>query len=93
MSDYRIFEIDELAKRLNKLSSLDAVFLRRKLDFFVYPQIKAEPFQGNNIKKLQDYNPDTWRYRIGKFRLFYIVDQTEMIIYILSVDHRKDAYR
>ena len=60
---------------------------------FVYPLIREEPFWGNNIKKLQGYSPDTWRYRIGKFRIFYIVDQDEKIIYILSVDHRKDAYR
>ena len=60
---------------------------------FVYPLIREEPFWGNNIKKLQGYSPDTWRYRIGKLRIFYIVDQDEKIIYILSVDHRKDAYR
>ena len=93
MSDYLIFETDEFDKRLKKLSSRDAGFLRKKLNAFVYPQIKKEPFWGNNIKKLQGYSPDTWRYRIGKFRLFYIVDLDERIIYILSVDHRKDAYR
>ena len=93
MSDYLVFETDEFDKRLKKLSAHDAGFLRKKLDAFVYPQIKKEPFWGNNIKKLQGYSPDTWRYRIGKFRLFYIVDLDERIIYILSVDHRKDAYR
>ena len=52
-----------------------------------------EPCFGKNIKKLRDYNPDTWRYRIGKFRLFYTVDHEEKIIYILAIDFRKDAYR
>ena len=93
MSEYRIFETDEFDKKLRKLSSFDSSFLRKKLDMFVYPLIREEPFWGNNIKKLQGYSPDTWRYRIGKFRIFYIVDQDEKIIYILSVDHRKDAYR
>ena len=93
LSNFRIFETEEFAKRLDRLSPRDAGFLRRKLDSFVYPQIKAEPFWGNNIKKLQGYCPDTWRYRIGKFRLFYIVDQEERIVYILTVDDRKDAYR
>jgi len=59
----------------------------------VYPQIKEEPFWGNNIKKLQGYDPNTWRYRIGKFRLFYIVDQEDRIIYILTIDDRKDSYK
>ena len=88
-----MFETEEFAKSLKKLSSNDAAFLRQKLDSFVYPQIKAEPFWGNNIKKLRGYNPETWRYRIGKFRLFYIVDPDEKIVFILTVDYRKDAYR
>ncbi len=93
MPDFRIFETDEFLKRFKKLSSQDAGFLRRKLDSFVYPQIMEEPFWGNNIKKLQGYDPNTWRYRIGKFRLFYIVDQKDRIIYILTIDDRKDAYK
>lgn len=93
MSDYRVFETDEFEKRFKKLSTRDASFLRNKLDTFVYPQLKKEPSWGINIRKLQGYSPDTWRYRIGKLRLFYVVDQEERVIYILSVDHRKDAYR
>ena len=93
LPEFRIFETDEFLKRLNKVASRDARFLRRKLDSFVYTQLKAEPFWGNNIKKLQGYNPDTWRYRIGKFRIFYIVDQEDQIIYMLTVEDRKDAYR
>ena len=93
LPEIRIFETDEFLKSLKKLASRDATFLRRKLDSFVYPQLKVEPFWGNNIKKLQGYTPDTWRYRIGKFRLFYVVDQEDQIIYILTIDDRKDAYR
>ena len=93
LSEFRIFETDEFLKRLKKLASRDAAFLRHKLDSFVYPQLKAEPFWGNNIKKLQGYTPETWRYRIGKFRVFYIEDQEEQILYVLTVDDRKDAYR
>lgn len=93
LPDFRVFETDEFLKKLKKLSSYDIAFLRRKLDSFVYPQIKEEPFWGNNIKKLKGYSPDTWRYRIGNFRLFYIVDQNEQIIYMLTVEDRKNAYK
>jgi len=93
LSEYQIFETEEFDKKFKKLSSRDVSFIRKKLDTFVYPQIKTDPFWGNNIKKLQGYNPDTWRYRIGKFRLFYIVDNEERVIYILTIDNRKDAYR
>ena len=93
LSDFRIFETDEFAKKLKKLSSHDAAFLRKKLDSYVYPHIRTEPFRGNNIKKLRGYFPDTWRYRIGRFRLFYIVDRKKRIVFILAVNDRKNAYK
>ncbi len=93
MSSYRIFETDEFTKALKKLSKANITFIQKKLSSYVYPQIKNEPCFGKNINKLKDYNPDTWRYRLGKFRLFYTVDHENRIIYILTIDFRKDAYR
>ena len=93
MSNYRIFETDEFTKALKKLSKTNIAFIQKKLTNYVYPQIKNEPCFGKNIKKLRDYNPDTWRYRLGKFRLFYTVDHESRIIYILTIDLRKNAYR
>jgi len=93
LPDFQVFETDEFLERLGKLSSKDADFIRRKLDSHAYPQIKREPFWGSNIKKLKGYDPDTWRYRIGNFRIFYVVDQADRTIYILTVENRKDAYK
>ena len=93
MNKYRVFETDEFLKTIEKLDPHDKIFITKKLASYVYPQIKLEPFFGKNIKKLKGYVPDTWRYRIGKFRIFYTLDQDEEIIYILTIDHRKDAYR
>ena len=93
MSNYRIFETDEFTKALKKLSKTNITFIQNKVSNYVYPQIRNEPCFGKNIKKLKDYNPDTWRYRLGKFRLFYTADHEERIIYILTIDFRKDAYR
>lgn len=93
MSNYRIFETDEYLKALEKLTSRHVSFIKKKLQTYVYPQIKNEPCFGKNIKKLRDYTPDTWRYRIGKFRLFYTLDHKNNIIYIFTIDFRKDAYR
>ena len=93
MNKYRVFETDEFLKRIEKLDPLNKSFIKKKLTSYIYPQIKLEPFFGRNIKKLKGYVPDTWRYRIGKFRIFYTIDQEEEIIYILTIDHRRDAYR
>jgi mRNA interferase RelE/StbE len=93
LDKYKIFETDEFQKKIRKLPHQDADFIRKKLSEYVYPQIKIEPFLGRNIKKLRDYNPPIWRYRIGNFRVFYCIDSKERIIYILSVYPRKDAYK
>jgi mRNA interferase RelE/StbE len=93
LSDYRIFEADEFDKNLNRLSKKDAAFVRQKLNSFVYPQLRAAPFYGPNIRKLRNYNPPTWRYRIARFRVFYHVDEGKYIVFILSIDQRKDSYR
>ena len=91
--DFRIFETDEFQKRLGQLPLIDSRFIQRKLIEYMYPQLRKAPFFGLNIKKLKGYNPETWRYRIGRFRVFYLIDPTEQIVSILSVDNRRDAYK
>jgi mRNA interferase RelE/StbE len=92
LPDYKIFETNEFLKKLDKLANQEESFIKKKLLQYIYPQLKEEPHYGNNIKKLVGYKPETWRYRIGKFRLFYVIDEIKKIIYILSIDFRKDAY-
>jgi mRNA interferase RelE/StbE len=66
--------------------------IEKKLLAYVYPQLSENPHFGLNIKKLKNYKPETWRYRIGDYRVFYEIDETEMIISILSFDLRRDVY-
>ncbi len=92
-SDFRIFETEEFQKKLKKLSPGTARFIARKLRDYIYPQLRADPFFGTNIKKLRGYAPETWRYRVGRFRIFYLVSPEERIVFLLSIDDRRDAYR
>lgn len=93
LPDFRIFQTDEFLKQLSKLPANEAEFFEKKLREYVFPQLRVEPFYGKNIKKLRYYTPETWRYRIGKYRLFYTINPNEKIIYLLTMDLRKDAYR
>ncbi len=90
---YDLFETEEFGKSLKRLAKEHAAFLRRKLDGYVYPQLRDEPHFGPNIRKLSGYHPDTWRYRIGRFRIFYLVDEEEKTVFLLIADDRKRAYR
>jgi mRNA interferase RelE/StbE len=92
LDKYKIFETSEYLNKLEKITSREKSFIERKLLKYVYPQLREEPHFGNNIKKLVNYKPETWRYRIGKHRLFYVIEESDKTIYLLSIDLRKDAY-
>lgn len=91
MPKYRIFETNEFMDCMESLPRKDKVQIEKKLINYVYPQLIKEPLFGINIKKLHGYTPSTWRYRIGHYRIFYIVEKK--MISILSIEQRKDAYK
>ena len=74
---YRIFLTDEFLKQLDKIEPHIRKKLDRKIEEYISPRLKEEPHFGQNIKKLRNYIPETWRYRIGSFRLFYIIVRGE----------------
>jgi mRNA interferase RelE/StbE len=90
---YALFETAEFSKSINRLSGKDAAFVAKKLREYIYPQLRQEPHFGTNIKKLRGCVPDTWRYRLGRYRIFYCIVDAEKTIFLLTVDQRKDAYR
>jgi mRNA interferase RelE/StbE len=93
LPDYRVFETEEFKKQKKRLESRRAKSFDKKLREYVYPQLKQEPHHGPNIRSLQGYEPLTRRYRIGDFRLFYSIDEGERIVFLLTIDDRKDTYR
>jgi mRNA interferase RelE/StbE len=90
LAKYKIAETDDFQKEIknDKLRNL-----YHKIADFVYPQLRSNPFFGPNIKKLKGEFEDYYRYRIGKFRLFYTIDKDRVIVFIVSMSDRKEAYR
>ena len=46
---------------------------------------------GPNIKRLQGYEPLTWRHRAGDHRIFYLIDEEEKMVFVLTIDDRTEA--
>jgi mRNA interferase RelE/StbE len=90
---YRIFETKQFEKDLEHIAESGRKKVASKLRDFVYPQLRQHPHFGPNIKKLKDFTPDTWRYRIGAWRFFYEIDEEEKIIFMLAASHRSKAYQ
>ncbi len=53
-------------------------------------KIGANPYLHGAIK-LTDLNE--YRFRVGNYRILYCTDRNTQIVTIISVLHRKDAYR
>ena len=92
MNQYKIFETDNYIRGLEKIRGRNKILIENKLKTKAYPQLKEEPHYGNNIKKLKNYNPETWRYRIGNYRVFYEINDSEKIVSIIAIKTRQNAY-
>ena len=57
-----------------------------------FTQLRIHPHFGPVIRKLEDFTPDTWRYRIGAWRFFYEIDEKEKITFMVAASHRSSAY-
>ncbi len=92
LSNYTVFETQHFQDEFSKFSFSQREKLLEKIRSFVYTQLKNNPYYGSNIKKLKDKLPETWRYRIGDYRLTYEIDKENKTIVIYSFRHRKEAY-
>ena len=52
-------------------------------------EIVANPFLG---VKLRGELEERWRWRVGKYRIIYIIDQTRQLVAFLDVGLRKTIY-
>jgi len=92
LNRFKIFETNQFLKDLKRDFGGRREQIKKKLDYYVYPQLKQNPYFGKNIKKLVNYKPETWRYRIGSYRFFYEISDTKKIVFMISADSRDKAY-
>ena len=88
MYDFKIAQTKEFEKNIKKLDSK----IYTKIKNIVYPQLKKNPFFGTNIKKLKGEYEGVYRYRIGNYRLFYVIDNDKVIVIVTTISHRQNAY-
>lgn len=50
-------------------------------------------YQNVDVKKLTEYNRPTYRLRVGIYRIIFLVHDKELVVLIIGIDHRKDAYK
>jgi len=90
LANYKIAETETFEK---KIQSIKYRSLYQKITDYVYPILRENPYFGPNIKKLKGNYKELYRYRIGDHRLFYKVSEETVLIFIIDIESRKDAYK
>ena len=88
---YSIAETDTFRKNIRKNTKLQSLY--RRIRDLVYPVLRRKPHFGPNIKRLKGDFTDFYRYRVGDYRLFYTIDEAEVVVINVDLRGRQDAYR
>lgn len=86
MNDY-IISFSRSAR--HDLSRLDRIIVNR-----IFPKIEAlakDP-RPTGSRKIQGAD-DLWRIRVGDYRVIYRIQDAQLIIEVVAIRHRRDAYR
>ena len=89
MANYKIAETETFEKKIKTLKYRN---LYSKITDYVYPILRTNPFFGPNIKKLKGEFKEIYRFRIGDYRLFYKISEETVIVFIVDIESRKDAF-
>ncbi len=90
MSNFRLAETRTFLKRIESPAFRGYY---EKIKTTIYPILAENPYYGPNIKRLKGQLRGIYRYRIGKYRLFYTIDEPGQRVFILDFSHGMDAYR
>ncbi|MFM2381835.1 MAG: hypothetical protein RLZZ76_602 [Candidatus Parcubacteria bacterium] len=82
---YQVLLTRESEKNLAKLPEQKRALVFRALD-----GIASDPFLG---KALKGELKGIYSLRVWPFRILYRIEKRKLIVLILSIPHRKDAYR
>ena len=87
------FQIAETKNFEDKIAKPDFKNLYSKIHDYIYPQLRRNPFFGPNIKKLKGEFENVYRYRIGDFRLFYLIEDKKILVVMIDIEKRKESFK
>jgi len=81
----------EVSRQVSKtISALDKSMRRRVLAAI---ENLADDPRPPGVKKLQGNHANTWRIRIGDWRVIYEIYDDILVVIVVDVDHRGSMYR
>lgn len=93
MADYRIFETASFLEDLAAAPASQRLRLAAKLNGYVYPFLRRAPRDHPQARLLRDHRPEAWRWRMGDWRAFYVIDDGAGVVWMVALALRRDAYK
>lgn len=84
LSEYRIFETTGIQRDLSSLGPEAAKRIRNTLAKRVYPILQAAPREVPSAARLKDWDPPSWRIRIGTWRLFFEIGDEKRVVFLTA---------
>ena len=91
MTSYAVLIDERVEKDLSKIPKHIVEKFIEILDEFENNPIRSR--SGFDVKPMKGYSGDTYRLRIGVYRVLYSVDNSEKIVRITSIQHRGHVYK
>ena len=57
-----------------------------------FAALEKDPRGGNNVKPLKGKFSGAYRYRVGDFRVVYMINDAVATVFVITVADRKDVY-
>lgn len=81
---YQVLISKKALKNLQKLSAFDNASVRK-----ILTALSINPRPRNSIKLASS---DKYRVRVGNFRIVYTITDSELVVDVIDIDHRRKVY-
>ena len=83
------YQVDILPPARKALKNIDRRYLQKILERIDFLEI--DPYHHGSIKLSGHEN--SYRTRVGKYRILYKIYDDKVLVVVVNVDHRKDVYK
>jgi mRNA interferase RelE/StbE len=89
--NWRLAITPSAERDLSKLDRQTLTTVRSKLEALL-PMIEGSHQPPPGTKRLRHTTPETWRLRVGDWRVLYRIDRSARAIIVHGVKHRSEMY-
>ena len=88
MAAYKLELSNQAERIIRRMAEREPALYRRVAG--ALDDLQRDPYQG---KPLKGELKGRYSYRIGSYRVVYLIRQKELLVLIIDVGHRRDIYR